>query len=100
MLCAQEVFETDAYCRFVSVTRSVFKTANALLHDRLNYHAARETVLAQCGVPGMDAESNILGVRCHYDLVPRDPELVDLSLMLQVASTLAQRQAIPPYPTT
>jgi hypothetical protein len=47
----------------------------------------------------MDSEGTLLGTLCHYDLVPRDPSTIDLELMLQVASTLARRDLVPPYPS-
>ena len=74
-------------------------TAHAMLDPRTEGHPARETVSAYCGVPVMDPERNILGTLGHYDLVPRDPEQVDIDLMIQVASTLAHGNLLPPYPT-
>jgi GAF domain-containing protein len=96
-LTAQEVPETATYCCYVRDSRGVFTTANAMRDDRLINHPARDVVLSYCGVPVMTSEGEILGTLCHYDLVPRNPKQVDLALMLQVASTLAQRQAVPPY---
>ena len=69
-----------------------------MLDERLAEHPARNSVLAYCGVPVMDAEGILMGTLCRYDLVPRDPEQVDLELMVQVASALAQRKLVPPYP--
>ena len=46
----------------------------------------------------MDASGEILGTLCHYDLVPRNPEQIDLELIIQVASALAQGGHVPPYP--
>ena len=98
VLSAEEVPSTATYCCFARDSRGVFMTANSLVDPRLTEHAARDTVKAYCGVPVMTPEGEILGTLCHYDLVPRDPEQVDLPLMLQVASTLAQRNLVPPYP--
>lgn len=47
----------------------------------------------------MDSEGTILGTLCHYDLVPRDPEHINLELMLMVASYLANNALVPRYPT-
>ena len=65
-------------------------TAHAMLDPRKEGHPAREAVPAYCGVPVMDARGEILGTLCHYDLVPPAPAQVDLELMVEVASTLAQ----------
>jgi GAF domain-containing protein len=65
---------------------------------RLLEHAARHQILAYCGIPLLDAEGVLLGTLCHYDTVPRDPDRLDLELLLQVASTLALGAHVPPYP--
>jgi GAF domain-containing protein len=98
LLAAEEVPASATYCCYARDARGVFTTANALEDPRLTNHVAREVVQAYCGVPVMTAEGEILGTLCHYDLVPRDPAQIDLPLMLQVASLLAQRDLVPPYP--
>jgi GAF domain-containing protein len=95
--CA-EVPDTATYCCFVRDSGGEFITANALTDERLRDHVAREAVQAYCGVPVMDAEGEMLGTLCHYDVVPRDPEQLDLQLLLQVASALAYGGHVPPYP--
>ena len=99
VLVATEVPENATYCCYVRDSRGAFVTANALLDPRTEGHPAREAVPAYCGVPILDPEGVLLGTLCHYDLVPRDPSSVDLELMLQVASTLAHRGLVPPYPS-
>ena len=59
---------------------------------------ARDTVPSYCGIPIVDPEGELIGTLCHYDLVPRDPESLDLELLLQVSSALARSGLIPPYP--
>lgn len=98
VLFAQEVPDTATYCCYVRDARGAFTTADAMLDARLADHPARAAVAAYCGVPVMDAEGVLLGTLCHYDIVPRDPAQVDLDLMLQVASALAQRGLVPAYP--
>ena len=93
-----DVPDTATYCCYVREQGAPFKTRNALLDERLTAHAARETVLTYCGVPIMDSEGTILGTLCHYDLVPRDPEQIDLELMLMVASYLANNGLVPSDP--
>ncbi|MDQ2779700.1 MAG: GAF domain-containing protein, partial [Pseudomonadota bacterium] len=98
ILTADEVPASATYCCYVRDARGVFTTANAMQDERLKDHVAREVVQAYCGLPLMTPEGEILGTLCHYDLVPRDPKQIDLMLMLQVASTLAQGGWVPPYP--
>lgn len=97
-LTAEEVPETATYCCFVRDSRGAFTTVDALRDERLGAHPARAAVRAYCGVPVMDAEGGFIGTLCHYDSVPRDPEQIDLELMLQVASALAREDRVPPYP--
>lgn len=98
VLHALEVPDTATYCCFVRNSQGVFMTANALLDARTQGHPARDVVPTYCGVPIMDAEGQILGTLCHYDLVPRDPTQIDLELMLAVTSTLALGGHVPAYP--
>lgn len=99
-LRAQEVADTATYCCYVRDSKGVFKTANALLDARTEGHPARDAIPTYCGVPVMDSSGLLLGTLCHYDLVPRDPEQIDLELMFAVASALAQGGHVPPYPAT
>ena len=97
-LRAQAVAETATYCCYVRDSKGVFKTAHALLDPRTEGHPAREAVPTYCGVPVMDSGGMLLGTLCHYDVVPRDPEQINLELMFAVASALAQGGHVPPYP--
>lgn len=97
-LRAQEVADNATYCCYVRDSKGAFKTAHALLDPRTEGHPAREAVPTYCGVPVMDSSGVLLGTLCHYDLVPRDPEQIDLELMFAVASALAQGGHVPPYP--
>ena len=98
VLHAQEVPDSATYCCYVRDSNGVFMTAHAMLDPNTEGHPARDAVQAYCGVPVMDPEGNLLGTLCHYDLVPRDPDQVDIDLMLEVASTLASGNHVPPYP--
>lgn len=97
-LRATEVPDTATYCCYVRNSRGIFVTADAQNDDRLRDHPARDVVLAYCGVPILDPEGALLGTLCHYDLVPRDPDQLDLELLVQVASALQQGDHVPPYP--
>ena len=96
----QEVPDTATYCCFVRDTKAPFKTPNALIDERLASHSAREQVTTYCGVPVMDSLGNVLATLCHYDVVPRDPDQVNLELMLMVAAYIANNGNLPPYPST
>ena len=85
-LTTQEVPDTATYCSYVRDARGILSVADALADPRTASHPAREAVRSYCGVPVMDAEGVILGTLCHYDFQPRDPEQIDLHLMLRVAS--------------
>lgn len=98
VLRSAEVPDTATYCSFVRAERGAFSTADAMNDARLTTHPARAAVAAYCGIPVMDAEGELLGTLCVYDLVPRDPAQVDLELMIEAASTLAQGGHVPPYP--
>ena len=100
VLSATEVPDTATYCCVVRNSKGVFPTANALLDSRCDTHPARQEVLAYCGVPIMDAEGEVLGTLCHYDLQPRDPSKLDLELLVRAAVVLQAGQHIPPYPQT
>ncbi|RYF48444.1 MAG: GAF domain-containing protein [Comamonadaceae bacterium] len=97
-LTATEVPDNATYCCFVRESGTPFKTPNALVDERLADHPARTGVLGYCGVPLMDLSGNIIGTLCHYDVVPRDAEQIDVALMMSIASFLALGGHIPPYP--
>ena len=98
VLQAAEVPDTATYCCYVRDGGGAFVTVDALLDSRTAGHAAREVVRAYCGIPIVDPEGALIGTLCHYDLVPRDPEQLDLELLLQAASALSAPGAVPPYP--
>ncbi len=89
-----EMPESATYCCFVRDSNGVFTTANSLLDSRVADHPAREVYQCHTGVPIMDAEGLLMGTICHYDVVPRDPDQLDLPLVLQIASKLAQGTAL------
>ena len=98
VVAVDEVSDRATYCCYVRNSRGVFMTADALHDPRLEDHVSRAVVQSYCGVPVMTSDGEVLGTLCHYDQVPRDPEQVDMGLMLQVASRLAQNNLVPPYP--
>ena len=90
--------ETATYCCYVRDGRGLFTTVDALTDPRLRNHAARAAIRAYCGVPLMSPEGELLGTLCHYDVVPRDADELDLPLLLQAASALVTGHHVPPYP--
>ena len=98
LLGVDEVPDTASYCCYVRDSGGAFMTANAMEDPRLERHPKRASLLAYCGVPVMDPEGVLIGTLCHYDVVPRDLQQVDMELMVQVASTLAYGGHVPPYP--
>ncbi len=97
---AAEVADTATYCCYVRDSHGAFVTADALVDARTSLHVAREAIRAYCGIPIMDPEGTLIGTLCHYDVVPRDPEQLDLELLLQASSALAAPGVVPPYPAS
>lgn len=93
----RQAIDSSTYCCYVRDSQGVFMTANAMLDARTTDHPQREIIPAYCGIPILDAEGVILGTLCHYDVVPRDPEQIDLPLMLSVASALARGNHVLPH---
>jgi len=97
-LGVQEVPESATYCCYVRDARGLFCVLDAMDDPRLATHVARQAVRAYCGIPIMDPEGALLGTLCHYDTEPRNPDQLDLDLLLRVASALQQGGHVPPYP--
>ena len=87
--------ESATYCCYVRDGKGVFTTADSLLDDRLRAHPAREVYQCYTGVPIMDPEGTLMGTLCHYDVVARDPDQLNLPLMFQIASKLAGMPSFP-----
>ncbi len=97
MMASSEMPESATYCCFVRDGKGAFTTANSLLDKRLEAHPARDIYQCYTGVPIMDAEGALIATLCHYDVVPRDPDQLNLPLVFQIASKLAQGSFVPPY---
>lgn len=95
---SDEVPDTATYCSFVRDSRLPFVTADAASDLRTAGHPARHAVRSYCGVPILDSGGALIGTLCHYDVVPRDPQSLDLELLLQVSGALGQPGVVPPYP--
>ncbi len=95
---ADEVADTATYCCYVRDQGGPFITADALTDPRTALHPAREVIRSYCGIPIVEPEGHLIGTLCHYDIVPRDPDQLNLPLLLQVSSALARSGQVPPYP--
>ena len=95
---AAEVPEGATYCSLVRDSRGAFATADAAADCALRGHIAKDTVAAYCGIPIMTPEGEVLGTLCQYDLVPRDPESLELELLVRAASAIERSGKIRPYP--
>jgi GAF domain-containing protein len=95
---AGEVTDTATYCCYVRDSGGAFVTADASSDPRTANHPAHEEVRSYCGIPIIESDGTLIGTLCHYDLVPRDPNELNLELLLQVSSALARSGLVPPYP--
>lgn len=95
---ASEVPETATYCTIVRDTEEPFMTGDSMLDARVAGHPAQDVVRTYCGVPLMDSAGEVFGTLCHYDVVPRDPEQINIELMLMVSSFLVLNGHVPDYP--
>lgn len=96
-MTSPEMPESATYCCYVKDSKGMFTTAASLLDERLTAHPAREVYQCYTGIPIMDAEGLLMGTLCHYDVVPRDPDQLNLPLVFQIASKLARESLVPPY---
>lgn len=90
----EDAIISATYCCYVRDTNGVFTTANAMIDSRIIGHPKRESLASYCGVPILHSEGEILGTICHFDHEPRNPEQINLPLMLSVASALSHEPEI------
>lgn len=95
---AAEVPETATYCHYVRDTQRAFVTADAASDARTENHPSKDVVRSYCGMPILEPNGTLVGVLCLHDLVPREPEKLNLDLLLQVSNALASPGLVPPYP--
>lgn len=95
---AGEVDDTATYCSYARASGLPFVTEDARADGRTVGHVARDAVLSYCGIPIFKPGGEFIGTLCHYDVVPRDPDQLDLELLIQVSSALEQCGLIPEYP--
>jgi len=68
--------DVSGYGDYVRDCKRSFVTADATMDERLRKHPARNSVPAYCGVPVMDPDGAVLGSLCHYDIVPREKQII------------------------
>lgn len=98
ILQASEVPDTATYCCYVRDADGAFVTSDAMNDPRTQAHPAREAVRSYCGVPIVAPDGTLIGTLCHYDLLPKDPEQLDLTLLVEAASAIAHSGLVPAYP--
>lgn len=100
-LCAQEVAVDATYCCHVHKTDRPFKTADARVAVMTGWCSIRRAGKRRrsAASPLLDHAGHVLGTLCHYDVVPRAGEQVNIELMLSVAGFLALEGSVPPYPS-
>ena len=89
-----EIPVTASYCVFLRDSGTLFHTSDALRDHRVRSHPQREKVQAYCGVPILDAEGELFGSICHFDLEPRVISDDDVDLMEAVALLLRDEQMV------
>jgi GAF domain-containing protein len=68
----------ETYCSITGGTGAPFAAADTGQDERLLAHPARESTLAYCGVPLIDGSGAVLGTLCHFDLVPRPVQEIEV----------------------
>lgn len=92
------VTQEASYCQFVKARRAVFSVPDSTLEVCLEGHPARRDVQAYCGVPLYDAEGNVIGSICHFNIDPLPIAERDGELLTAAAALLAGHNALSPRP--
>jgi GAF domain-containing protein len=100
VLRADEVPDTATYCSFVRADLTPFVTQDARVDPRTQEHSARDVVQAYCGLPVMADDSKFIGTLCLYDVVPRNPDQLDLDLLSQACEAIGKSGLVPDYPSS
>lgn len=79
---------SHTYCSIVGQIRAAFTTEDTRRDDRLRAHPARDTVISYCGVLLRDAAGNPYGTLCHFDSVPCEIPVREMTLLEAAAPLL------------
>jgi GAF domain-containing protein len=90
----------ETYCSITAAQAEPFFTADAGQDARLGEHSARESTLSYCGVPLLDESGTPVGTFCHFDVIPREIPVEEISVLEAVAphilTALRSSGAFPP----
>ncbi len=77
---------SDSFCSVIVESGLPLLINHASTDRRLavREHPAAAKFESYCGVPLIDAEGNVLGSLCHFDVEPREGSEADLEQMLQL----------------
>lgn len=85
-----------SYCQFVKARRDIFPVPDSQLEPCLGVHPARDAVRAYCGAPLYDAEGNVIGSICHFNIDPLQVAARDGELLTAAAALLMEHNALSP----
>jgi len=80
----------DTYASLVQRRKMSFRTDNSLHDSRLQYHAARVSVLSYIGVPIRLTSGELWGVLAHWDRESRDTPVGETDLLQEVIPALVK----------
>ena len=69
------------YCSLVGSFERPFATDDAGVDERLRQHPARDSVRSYCGVLLRASDGAAFGTLCHFDLIPCDVPVQEITLM-------------------
>ncbi len=85
----------STYCSIVAATRAPFLVEDATTDPRLAAHPSRDSVVSYFGVPVRNADGQVFGTLCHYDVRPRMLPAAEVAVLditsRCIASWLASR---------
>lgn len=90
------VTEEASYCQFVKARRAVFSVPDSMLEACLEGHPGRREVQAYCGAPLYDADDNVIGSICHFNIDPLQVAERDGELLTAAAALLMGHDALSP----
>ncbi len=77
-----------SFCQFV-LRDGVFRTNDSSLDMRLDGHPYQGVMMAYHGVPVKNAQGDLYGTLCHFDLVQRPMPDAEFEFLQQAATLLA-----------
>lgn len=90
----------SSYCVFVREGGATFMVDDAAADERVADHPKRRQLLSYCGVPLLDADGQMFGTVCLYDVVARSFQPGDIELLEQLGPLLATLPGVGVAPTS